>query len=171
MILKLFILNALLGFFGVAAKCKKTFERCADKYGAIKPTSELCSKFRNYMDCLNSGCKLTTDEQRAIQIVTGASSEMKSVKNCDKDSSTTQNPKTDCDGTFDKCKLKVQAKARGGRRGDVCRLAKEHIDCAYTGCTFLGTHKEVINSLSEAELVSLGFDCDLNKGQLSGRKS
>ncbi|KAK3785919.1 hypothetical protein RRG08_033027 [Elysia crispata] len=171
MILKLFILNALLGFFGVAAKCKETFERCADKYEAIEPTSELCSLFRNYMDCLTSGCELTTGEQRAIQIVISASRKiMESDKNCDNDSSTIQNPTTDCDATFDKCKRDGLARARGATRGDVCRLAKEFVDCSYTECTFLGTHKEVLNSLFEVKLVSLGFDCDLDNDELPDRK-
>ncbi|KAK3785918.1 hypothetical protein RRG08_033026 [Elysia crispata] len=170
MILKLFILSALLGIFGVAAKCKETFERCADKYVTIGSASELCSKFRNYLDCLTSGCELTTGEQRAIQIVMARSSEIQGVKNCDIDSSTIQNPTTDCDATFEKCNREGQARARGATRGDVCRLAKEETDCVYTGCTFLVTHKEVINSLLEVELENLDFDCDLNNGQVSARK-
>ncbi|KAK3759642.1 hypothetical protein RRG08_062174 [Elysia crispata] len=153
MMLKLFILSALLGIFGVAAKCKETFERCADKYMTIGPASELCSKFRNYLDCLTSGCELTTGEQRAIQIVMARPSEIQGVKNCDIDSSTIQNPTTDCDVTFDKCNREGLARARGATRGDVCREAKELIDCAYTACTFLGTHKEVVQAVTECRVI------------------
>ncbi|KAK3727202.1 hypothetical protein RRG08_065081 [Elysia crispata] len=91
-------------------------------------------------------------------------------KGRDIDSSMIQNPSTYCDATIDKCNREGQARGRGATRGDVCRLYKEQFDCIYTGCAFLGTHKEVINSLLEVELETLGFDCDLNNGQVSARK-
>ncbi|KAK3759640.1 hypothetical protein RRG08_062172 [Elysia crispata] len=56
---------------------------------------QVCSVFHNYMDCLNSGCDLTTGEQRAIQMVMGRSSENQGGHNCDIGSSTMQNPSTD----------------------------------------------------------------------------